>query len=189
MKDFVIKSNVYGEASVFEVTKYDETDILAFKRYFDAWLSLKNASLEIGGGPSNLHAAFTEGVFCLWSGCVRYKDSKSKKLKSSSFDAYDLITERTKQVKSTIMNADLTSFGPKTKWDDLYFLDFDNNGNMNGSFDVYHLDNDIIYNTLVNKTETLKEQQEAKRRPRTSIKKNVIEKHNIQPVEKSVTLW
>lgn len=189
MKDFVINSNVYGEPSVFEVIKYDESDIPAFKRYFEAWVSLKNASFEIGGGPSNLHAAFTEGIFCLWSGCVRYKNSKSKKLKSSSFDAYDLIKERTKQVKSSIMRVDLTSFGPKTKWDDLYFLDFDNSGNMNGTFDVYLLDNDIVYNTLVNKEETLKEQQDAKRRPRTSIKKNVIEKHNIKPVGKSVMLW
>jgi hypothetical protein len=189
MKNFVIESNVYGEPSVFTVTKYDENDIQDFKEYFDCWQNLKTSSLKIDGGPANFHAAFTEGLFCLWSGCVRYKDSKSKKLKSSSFDAYDIVTEKTKQVKSTMMDIDLTSFGPKTKWDDLYFLDFYNDGSVDGSFDVYYIENEIIYNSLVNKSETLKEQQEAKRRPRTSVKKNVIEVFNIQPVEKKVKIW
>ena len=35
MKNFVIESNVYGEPSVFTVTKYDETDVQDFKEYFE----------------------------------------------------------------------------------------------------------------------------------------------------------
>ena len=78
---------------------------------------------------------------------------------------------------------DLTSFGPKSVWDDLYFVDFYRKGKWDGLFDIYHIENQLIYNHKVNSNETFKDQQLQKRRPRFSIFKELIIKNNIKPTK------
>ncbi|MBU1890158.1 Bsp6I family type II restriction endonuclease, partial [Patescibacteria group bacterium] len=82
-----------------------------------------------------------------------------------------------------------TSFGPRSKWDDLYFLDFYNGGKVDGLFDIYKIPNNLIYENKVNKKQTLKDQQDEKRRPRLCIKKEIIANYKIKPIAEAVKVW
>ena len=86
------------------------------------------------------------------------------------------------QVKACGAEKDLTSFGPKSEWDKIYFIDFYCNGEWDGSFDIYRLDNDEVVLQAVNEYERLKDQQKQKRRPRFSVKKKIIEPKGLKPI-------
>jgi len=106
----------------------------------------------------------------------------------SSFDCYQTENNRRIQIKACSVLPDLTSFGPKSVWDDLYFLDFLRGGQWDGSFDIYLIDNELIYNHPVNSDETLWDQQQQGRRPRFSIYRDIIEPNHIMPI-KTGRIW
>ena len=72
----------------------------------------------------------------------------------------------------------------------LYFLDFYRDGDLDGSFDIYEIDKELIYNTIVHKgnSETFRDQQAQKRRPRLSLKA-LIKLHSISPHATNIRIW
>jgi hypothetical protein len=181
MKLKTISANVYGEPSIFEVIQYDYTDIPDIQIAFESWLKLKQQSNILHGRSPNIPECITETCLCLVTNSVRFK--KAKNLKSASFDCFNILSEQTIQSKATSVSDDLTSFGPKTRWDTLYFLDFYNDGNTDGTFNVYEIPNDMIYNSLVKEGRTLKESQDLGYRPRIHIKSQIIVPNGIEPVD------
>ena len=102
--------------------------------------------------------------------------------------SYDAVSKKTKngiQVKSACIDNDLTSFGPKSKWDELYFADFSFEGIKNGLVVFYKIPDKYIYNAILNKKkgETFVDQQKQGRRPRLSIKQ-IIKDKKIKPTKK-----
>lgn len=189
--------SVYGKPSTFAVREYTEDDIPYFKKYFDTWKIQCENELILDDRASNLNAGFTEGLFCIWNKSFRFVKKKTaenhgfkytQKLEDSSFDSYKIETQECEQLKSSIGFAP-SSFGPKSKQDKLYFMHFYNDGNIDGTFDIYEIPNDVLYSTYVNENETFKQQQIQKRRPHLSLMKKVIYPNNIQPLEKNVKLW
>ena len=89
-------------------------------------------------------------------------------------------------MKSASIPNDLTSFGPTSTWDLLYFADFAPNGYVDGNVYFYKIDSDDVYNLILNeeKNETFSNQQAQGRRPRFSIKKRIIEEKQLKPVKK-----
>jgi hypothetical protein len=89
-------------------------------------------------------------------------------------------------VKSASIEKDCTSFGPKSTWDKLYFIDFSNFINCKtNTIDFYLIDIDLSSIVLNEKKhETFKQQQKQNRRPRLSLKK-LIKKHNIK-IDKTI---
>lgn len=169
-----------------QIAHLNKNDGKEFKRLFDIWKKL-NSGLKKYGRGVNIPEVISEGMFCVFSGSVRYV----KKIKGTgkvSFDTINLETSRREQIKATSIEHDLTSFGPKTQWDDLYFIDFYNNNKLDGTFNVYLIPNDLIYSNQVNSGQTMKQQQEEKRRPRLSIKE-IIKNYKIKPVAKDVKVW
>lgn len=71
----------------------------------------------------------------------------------------------------------------------MYFIDFYNDGKVDGRFDVYLIPNKYIKNQSLNKNEKFTDQQAQKRRPRFGIKKEIIKKYKIKPLAKSVKVW
>ncbi len=181
MKIKTINANVYGEESIFDVIQYDYTDIPEVKKAYDAWVTLKHQSNKLHGRSPNIPECITETCLCLVANFVRFY--KSRKLKNASFDCFDLVEEKTVQGKACSVEDDLTSFGPKTRWDLLYFLDFYNNGKSDGTFNIYEVPNDLIYNCLVKEGRTLKRSQELGYRPRIHIKNQIIVPNGIEPLE------
>jgi hypothetical protein len=112
----------------------------------------------------------------------------SKGLESASFDTFNPKKMHAEQIKACSVEGDLTSFGPKSKWDKIYFLYFFNEGKVDGEFDVYEIDSDLIYEMKMNKIETFVDQQKRGVRPRFSIKKLIDEK-NIKPIATNVRVW
>jgi len=169
-----------------EVAVMSKADAKAFKRLFDLWKRL-NTGLSKYGRKVNIPEVLSEGMFCVFAGSVRFQ-RKIKGVGTVSFDTINLKSNRREQIKATSIEKDLTSFGPKTEWDDLYFMDFYRNGDLDGSFDVYLIPNDLIYGKQVNDTQTLKQQQAEKRRPRMSIKE-IIQENKIKPLATDVKVW
>lgn len=188
---------VYGKSSTFAVREYTEEDIPYFKEYFDLWKIQREHELFLDDRASNLNAGFTEGLFCIWNKSVRFVKQKTakdhgfkytQKLEDSSFDTYKIETEDCEQLKTSIGYGP-SSFGPKSKQDKLYFMHFYNDGNIDGTFDIYEIPNNVLYSTYVNKNETFKQQQLQKRRPHLSLMKKVIYSNNIEKLAENVKLW
>lgn len=182
------KTTVFGSECELELMDFDKKDGKKWKTLFDMWKKLKLGMRDYHSREPNLPEGLSEVAFCIFSGSKRFISLKGNKA-SASFDTYNLKNKRAEQIKACSVAEDLTSFGPKSKWDDLYFLDFYNGGKLDGKFDIYKIPSEIIYSVKVNKNETFKQQQEQKRRPRLSIKKSLIEENKIKPLATNVKVW
>jgi hypothetical protein len=209
-----VNANVYGESSIFTLRFYNEEDLPWLKTYFEAWKALQMCSsmeavndegLYHDERSPNIPEAISETLYCMLTTSGRYykpspkknkkkkikKKYKAEKLKNRSFDAFDIVNEITVQIKASQMEYDCTSFGPKTKQDKIIFIDFYNDGNIDGTIDVYEIPGELITNVIVCKKDqiTYEKRKKEGKRPRFSIKKLVIEPNDIQPIYKKVKLW
>jgi hypothetical protein len=182
-----IKTTVFSEDCLLEIMDFVKSDGVKWKETFDLWHGLKVGLFEYKSRGPNFPEGLSEVAFCLWSGSSRFISARG--LSNTSFDTFNTKTLRAEQIKACSVEGDLTSFGPKSRWDDLYFLDFYNGGKVDGRFDVYKISSSVIYGSKVNKSQTLKDQQGEKRRPRFSIKKDIIEKNHIKPIAIGVQVW
>lgn len=175
-----------GHKVEIQVAYLNKSDGKEFKRLFDLWKRL-NLGLEKYGRKVNIPEVISEGMFCVFTGSVRYV-RKIKGKGKVSFDTINLKEARREQIKATSIDDDLTSFGPVTEWDDLYFVDFYNHGKLDGTFNLFLIPDDLIYANRVNAGQTMKQQQEQKRRPRMSIKE-IIENNRIKPIATNIKVW
>lgn len=189
MKLITKEIDLYGNKCSAHLMEFDKTDTTEWQKLWNSWKTLKMGLRAYKTREPNLPEGLSETAFCMYSGSHRLVDIKGNCNKSA--DTYNLTTMEAEQIKATSVNRDLTSFGPKTKWDKLYFLDFYRDGALDGSFDVYEVDKNLIYNTVVNKgkNQTFKEQQALDRRPRLSLKEDVIKPNGIKPLDTNVKIW
>ena len=187
MKIIKIKTIIFSKKCLVELMKFTKRDGKKWKKIFDQWKGLKFGLREYKSREPNFPEGLSEVAFCLWSGSSRFISAKG--FSNTSFDTFNTKTKRAEQIKACSVEGDLTSFGPCSKWDDLYFLDFYNNGKIDGLFDVYKIPNELIYKHKVNKTQTFEDQQKEKRRPRFSIKKDIIHNLNLKPIATSIKVW
>lgn len=96
---------------------------------------------------------------------------------SISFDCFDKKKGDKIQIKACSVEKDVTSFGPRSKFDRLIFADFYNK-NYDGTFILYDISVDTIENAFVNISETVQQQANQKRRPRLSLKE-IVEREKI----------
>ena len=175
VKEETIK--VRGKNVQAKLQYFDKSDMKDLQKIYNAWKNLDKKIRRLlpkyksktYGRTSNIPDILTEGAFAYFRKCPRLvgnftksKSSKAKKLPSSSADCYDKKNKKTVQVKasSTGKNGkcnDLTSFGPKSEFDKLYFLDFYRKGKRDGKFDVYDIPIGFLYKTKVKKNMTLEQ--------------------------------
>jgi len=167
----------------FETTvlMFENLDRTKLQKIYKNWRNLCDQLVEMEARKVNLPEGLSESAVCLEMGFVRCTESISAA--NSSFDAYDLKNKKRIQIKACSILPDLTSFGPNSKWDEIYFVDFFRNGDWDGTFDIYLIPNELIYSHKVNKNQTLKDQQEQGRRPRFSIYKEIVQAKGIKPVK------
>lgn len=176
MRELILEGNKYN-AEVEIIEKSDKTNLVEM---YSLWNELSSKLSDYGCRRLNF-PEISELIFCLIYNCWRV-NNVSGIGKHSSFDCYNPKTHSRIQIKATSVKDDLTSFGPKSVWDELFFMDFFSNEKYDGSFDVYLIPNEEIYNFKMNKTQTFIDQQKEGRRPRFHIKKGLIEPLNIKPV-------
>jgi len=188
MKTFEEITTVLGKETKLSLMSFEDSDRMRWKELFDMWKGFKIGMREYKAREPNFPEGLSEVAFCLFSGSYRVLPSRSSKV-SNSFDTFNLDSGRAEQIKATGIKKDLTSFRPKSKWDDLYFLDFFNNDKLDGTFNVFKIPNELIYSHKVNKLETFTQQQDQRLRPRLSIINSIIKVHNIEAVAVDVKVW
>ena len=129
----------------------------------------------------NFPDALSESVFCLAMNCGKLLSAKNASGYSTSFDAYDTTREKRIQIKCSASSGP-TSFGPRSEYDELYFVDFKSNGLIDGTYKIYKIENDDIDNVKVNKDQSLVDQQMLNRRPRFEIRSQLVVKKKLEPV-------
>ena len=146
MKIIQYKGQVFACECNMNLMEFSKEDAKKWKEIFDRWKELKMGLRDYKSREPNFPEGLSEVAFCLYSGSCRFLSMNGKA--SASFDTFNISTKKAEQIKATSVNEDLTSFGPKSKWDDLYFVDFYNDGKVDGRFDVYLIPNKYIQNQL-----------------------------------------
>jgi hypothetical protein len=172
------KFNINGKEIEALATTVEKFDRWKLKRLYKLWLRLNNAIKRISTRGINLPEAISENAFCLFF--PEYVRVVKLKKGKCSYDCINIKTGSRIQIKASSIKSDLTSFGPRSEWDELFFLDFSKG---DGSFKVYKIESDWIYKNKVNKTQTFEEQQKQSRRPRFSITDNIIVVRNLKPIK------
>jgi len=187
MKLINIKETVFGTDCVLLLQTFDDNDAKKWKALFDKWITLSTSMKDFKSRGINFPEGLSEVAFCLYSGSKKLVSLNGKA--SSSFDTFNTSTHKAEQIKATSIKNDLTSFGPTSKWDDLYFLDFYNEGKLDGTFNVFKIPNKFINEHIVNKSQSFIDQQKEKRRPRFSVKYEIIIPENIKALTENVKVW
>jgi len=149
-------------------------------KVLEAYFSWKEASEKVrkinGSRGINLPESISERLVC-------YLNNFSLAIGEGSYDA---VSSEGKfiQIKATSnFEDDLSSFGPRSKFDFLHFARFDINKDELWLYDIPKKGLDsIVLNKK--KNETFLQQQEQGRRPHFSIIKEFIEKHELEPYKK-----
>jgi|LauGreDrversion4_2_1035121.scaffolds.fasta_scaffold215247_2 hypothetical protein len=160
-----------------------DEDLVILREIYTDWRDLSNKLKSLNARSINLPEGLSEVAFCYYMDCVRLNNPKLGTKVNSSFDAYSLNTKKRIQIKACSVLPDLTSFGPKTQWCEIYFVDFYKEGKWDYTFDIYLIPNELIYSQKVNADYTMKEFQEMGKRPRFSIYESIIKVNNIQPLK------
>ena len=187
MKTQKYKTKILGKKCIIELASFNKADRKEWKRTFDLWKKLRFRLKKYKSRAPNFPEGLSEIAFCLFSGSKRFVSLQGKT--SASFDTYNLAKNRREQIKASSVGSDLSSFGPKSEWDDLYFLDFYNEGKLDGTFNVYKIPSRLVYSVAVNKKQTFKQQQAQKRRPRFSITDKIIIEKKLKPIATNVKVW
>src|SRR3989344_3470663 len=170
--------NIKGKKINARVSVIEEGDKELLKKLYLDWKSLNDRLKRIGTRGINIPETISENAFCLFfEDCIRIVKLKEGKC---SFDCINIKSGSRIQIKAASVKYDLTSFGPKSEWDELFFLDF-SAGDC--SFKVYKIEQDWIYKHKVNKNQTFEEQQAQGRRPRFSITYNLIQQKGLKPIK------
>jgi hypothetical protein len=171
------KIKVNGKVIEAKITIKEKGDRKKLKHLFKLWLKLNNLIKKISTRGVNLPEAISENAFCLFFPCVRVVKLKKGKC---SYDCINIKTGKKIQIKASSTGSDLTSFGPRSEYDELFFLDF---SKRDGSFKVYKIDPELVYQQMINKDMTFKQQQELGKRPRFSIINKIILPKSIKPIK------
>lgn len=186
-----VQAKVYGKESSFSLKFYTEGDIPWVKRVFSNWMSLRDSLKEYNDRSPNIPEAISETMYCILTGVGRFTSSKKQKLEDSSFDAFDMSKEEAIQIKAGQIEKDLSTFGPKTRWDKLVFVDFFNDGNMDGTVDIYEIPTESLNKVIVcqDGNVTFEERKASGKRPHLSLKESLIYPNSIEPIYKKMKLW
>lgn len=164
---------------------FEDEDYEKLKSLFVRWLDINKDLKQLGGRGLNVPDVVSEALYCYFFNAVRTNGSEAK---AGSYDAVNIDDGAGIQVKSASIPNDLTSFGPHSTWDKLFFIDFCPNGTVDGRVDIYEIKGDIKGLVLnASKGETFADQQAQGRRPRFSIQKEFIKKYHMTP-DKSIDL-
>ncbi|MCI6329547.1 MAG: Bsp6I family type II restriction endonuclease [Erysipelotrichaceae bacterium] len=158
---------------------FDHNDFIKLQTIFKDWLLMNEKLKSLGGRGLNVPDVFSEAIFCLAFNAIRTNGT------AHSYDCVLRETGEGVQVKSASIPNDCTSFGPTSTWDILYFADFASNGRVDGIIKFYRIEDDDVYNLVLNakKNETFTDQQKQGRRPRFSIQSSIIRPKKLTPVK------
>lgn len=147
-----------------------------FMKYYNCHSQLSSIEINIGATRKDgYNEAFTEGLYCYVTNSVRVIKVYGS---SSSCDCYNFDTNQRIQIKSSQLEEDCSSFGPKSQFDELVYLHINP---MTGEILLYDQLQQYLKNLQISATQSFEDQKKQGRRPRFSIKKKIIEKYSLTP--------
>lgn len=154
---------------VIDDARIDETCNAYFK-----WKDLNTYISNNSHRGINMPDAISEPMACYCLGFLRDRGSEVG-------DATDPKTNRKIEFKATSrFEGDLSSFGPKCKFDDLIFLRFKTNDNLLYIYDLKI--NSVDFGKYpANKTQTIEEQKAQGRRPHVSLQTLFVDNKKLKP--------
>ena len=141
---------------------------------YPKWKFLNYEIKKIYSRGINLHEAFTE-IIC----CYHFDFDLNVGKGTSSADAISNKGEKVQIKGSSDCTKDLSSYGPKSEFDILYYCCIDNENQY--EMKIYKIPASSFKKIMVNKDESFKQQQDQNRRPRFSIYKKFILPNNLVP--------
>jgi hypothetical protein len=173
---------IEGKRYEAELQYFEKKDRKWLRELYSHWSTLRTELKKAKARGPNFPEGISEVAFAIVFNSPRVLSVKGT---SGSFDNYDIKNHKRIQVKATSVKTDLSSFGPKSKWDVLYFLDFYRDGKFDGKFDAYIIPNKLVPIQIVKKktNQTFKDYQKLGKRPRFSVKRNIIRPLKIKPVK------
>lgn len=146
----------------FSFVTIDDERIAHTREAFFKWKDLNSYIKSVSTRGINMPDAISEPMGC-W--CLGYLWNRGKQVG----DATDPKTEQKIEFKATSnFNSDLSSFGPKTKFDNLVFLRFQLSTNKLYIYKL-NVNSDELARMSVNKKESIEDQKKQKRRPHIRI--------------------
>jgi hypothetical protein len=170
--------NLKKDGSIVGGDLFEERDFIKIKEIFKLWMEVNKHIRSLNGRAINIPEILSEGIYAYLFEAVRTNNT------AYSYDCVDIKSGEGIQVKATSIQDDLTSFGPKSTWDKLIFMDFAPNGYIDGNIDIYHIPDEKLYTIVLNKAkkETFMDQQLAGKRPRLSIRNQFIIPMGLKPI-------
>ena len=183
MKKVSHKIKKENQGIILKLMTFSKADKKIFKSTFKKYQNINKIlkSKLMATRIMNFPDALSESIFCLEMNCGKLLEAENASGYSTSFDAYDMKREKRIQVKCSASSGP-SSFGPRSQYDEIYFVDFASKGFVDGSYKIYKLKNDDIDNVQVNKKQKLTDQQKQDRRPRFEIRSAIIVKKNLKPI-------
>ncbi len=175
---------IEGQIASVLALMFDDSDKPKLYKMYNLWHELSESLKKFHSRGINLPEGISESAFCIFFDIENCGRALKINRGSSSFDVINFKTNKRIQIKATSIDHDLTSFGPTSVWDEIFFLDFFRDGEFKGKFDIYLIPDDIIFKKIVNKkkNETFMDQQAQGRRPRLSVKALIYE-NNIRAIK------
>lgn len=160
--------NAFGYITIDDA-RIDETCNAYFK-----WKDLNTYISNNSHRGMNIPDAISEPMGCY---CLGFLWNRGDEVG----DATDPKDKRKIEFKATSrFEGDLSSFGPKCEFDDLVFLRFNLEQNLLYIYDLKV--NSTEFGTYpANKTQTIQQQKDAKRRPHVSLQALFVDAKNLEP--------
>ena len=161
---------VYKEFGRIKIddARIDETCNAYFK-----WKDLNTYISNNSHRGINMPDAISEPMGCY---CLGYEWNRGDEVG----DATDSLGRKIEFKATSRFEGDLSSFGPKCKFDDLVFLRFKIDDNLLFIYDL-KINSDEFGKLPANSTQLIQDQKDAGRRPHISLQKLFVEKNNLEP--------
>jgi len=163
-----------GKKIILDIQKFPIDDKPIIIDLYESYSKYRENITKYGCRSPNIPEVLSEGIYCLVTGCYRVIKSHTKGIIKS--DCYDPLRNKFIQIKASILEKDCSSFGPKSKQDEICYIDL----SKLPKFTIYNLNNINIMNTKTNLDQTFEQQQSTGRRPRLSLM-DQIKKYHIKP--------
>lgn len=163
----------FKEIPMSNVTENDLKQIITAYHY---WKTLNEKLKIFASRTVNFPEAISEALVCYQLGYHWHNKANTKAVGDATFNG------KLVEIKATSnFNSDLTSFSPDTKFDILIFARLNLQDDKLYIYDL-NLNYSQFQQLKVNKTQTILDQQNNKRRPRLRIIESIITPNNLQPV-------
>lgn len=167
------------KAEKIDLVTIDNARIADICRLYFYWQKLNSGIKSYVSRGINFPETLSEPM-----ACYAMTIATGKEYKWNKGSGGDCVTEDGKLIEmkaSSNFDSDLTSFGPKCKFDNLLFLRLDQETNQLHIYDM-KMSADDLKKIKVNKTQTIGDQQQQGRRPHIRIINEIILPQKMDPV-------